>query len=189
LAASQSLSQLSYGPLVVSKCSHEVEIICPIHAALLVVPRLRDAQKKCGVPRCELDWDQKAAVEVGAIRSDRVYLVRRVRGHPIAVPRATKRAAPHDYCSTLQRGPLALQTQKPILQSEDKVAPTTLRHRPVNLNSKLDRRKDDRLFRDRAFLIRCHASQRSGRIGWAVSVLDNRDSGYTPAQGKELTEP
>jgi hypothetical protein len=43
LAASQTLSQLSYGPKR-GKCSREVEIVCPIDPSRLVVPRRREAK-------------------------------------------------------------------------------------------------------------------------------------------------
>jgi RimJ/RimL family protein N-acetyltransferase len=39
LAASQSLSQLSYGPRLSAQCSREVVVICPIDPESLVVPR------------------------------------------------------------------------------------------------------------------------------------------------------
>ena len=73
-----ALSQLSYGPLAGSKCSREVEIIGPSDASPLVVSRGVQPEADL-VLREPLDGKKEAAIELVAIRSEGIDLVRGVQ--------------------------------------------------------------------------------------------------------------
>src|SRR6185437_15780688 len=78
LAASQTLSQLSYGP-VPAKCSGEFEVLGPVDPASLVVLRRSKSEPNCREPIDPLDRNEIAAVELVAVRCDRIDLFARVR--------------------------------------------------------------------------------------------------------------
>ena len=55
---------------------------------------------------------------------------------------------------THERAPLALDTDKPAVEIEDEVVAVAVRERLEHADAELDRRVDDRRFRDRSLLIR-----------------------------------
>jgi hypothetical protein len=74
LAASQSLSQLSYGPWVPSKSSREVEIISPIDSLGLVVLCGPNAERQSSMTFDTFDGYQKTSVKGIAVGRYRVDL-------------------------------------------------------------------------------------------------------------------
>ena len=79
LAASQSLSQLSYGPSMVSQSSREVEVVCPINAKSLVVSSGREPEVELRSAFELLDGQKEATIEFGAVGSKRINLGGRVK--------------------------------------------------------------------------------------------------------------
>jgi hypothetical protein len=74
-----ALSQLSYGPSVVApQCSRELELLSPIDPAALVITSRTDPKHDLGSRRQTLERQEVAAVELGAIGSKRIDLVRGV---------------------------------------------------------------------------------------------------------------
>jgi ribosome-associated protein len=173
---------------MVPKCSREVEIVGPVDTATLVVAGLVDAQMESGMVRHELDRDEEASIEICAIRGDRVNLVCVVRRNAVAVLCATKGPASDDYGPFVHRRPLALEPHEAVPKSKNEVAPPTVRNGPIDLDPEFDCGEHYSLFRDRAFLIRCHVRQPSKRLGWAVSCLDSPGTGYHSPRRKETTE-
>ena len=84
-----ALSQLSYGPLVRSKCSGEVEVVCPIDSFPLVVTCWVDSQANARPIRDKPDRDEETAVKLHAIRRYRIYFEGRVRPPSKALGSAT----------------------------------------------------------------------------------------------------
>jgi hypothetical protein len=111
-SATLALSQLSYGPLVPSKCSLEIEVVRPINAPLLVVQRRRYSKLNRRAFLCQFDRDEEATVEVHRVRGDYIDFIGRVRGLLPACSSAAKCVAAQDK-HLLERGrPLALDSQK-----------------------------------------------------------------------------
>ena len=102
-----ALSQLSYGPLAVSKCNREVEIVGPRDAPPLIVSR--GVQTKAHLVRGEpLDREKEAAIELVAVRSERIDLGRGVEAaNQPALGAAIRIAAKNDDIAVAVR-PLAL---------------------------------------------------------------------------------
>src|SRR5204862_8315755 len=133
------------------------------------------------VSGCAVDRNEEAAVELMAIGGDSIDLVGRVRRNSVALASATKGRAAHDHGFLDERGPLALNAQQVLSNTEDEVASPAIGHRFVYVDVELRRSKRDGRLRDRSFLIRCHKRQPTDRIGWAVAVWDTPDTGYNPA--------
>jgi ribosome-associated protein len=185
----QMLSQLSYGPLVASKCSREVEIIGPVDAAALVVSGSREPQMDECLRWKAHDGQPEATVQLGTVSGEGIDLLRRVKPSDEAGSGPPSRTTPNDDDVARPLGPLALDPCKLGAELKDHVVPATLGHRLVDLDSELDRSQGYGRFRDRSFLVRCHASQRSGGLGWARSVCASGPGGYTAARGKGLDDP
>ena len=168
LAASQSLSQLSYGPSMVSQSSREVEVVGPIDAASLVVSSGRQPEVELRSAFELLDRKKEAAIELGAVSSERVNLRGRVKAPTQSFASSSGRVAAHDDDVVVPRGPLALNANQSI-RPKDHVVASALRKGAIDLDPELERGGCDAGLRDRSFLIRCHFRQRSRRIGWAVS--------------------
>lgn len=125
LAASQSLSQLSYGPLLPSKCSREVEVVCPIYPPPLIVPARAKPKHDRWSALHAFDWDEEASIQVEAVSRDRVDLGSRVSA-PNKALCATACALTTDHQDFVAAcGPLALHTHKAIFVVEDHVVPPT----------------------------------------------------------------
>jgi hypothetical protein len=183
-----ALSQLSYGPLVPSKCSREVEVVSPIDAAPLIV-QARTHPKCDGRPTLDAsDRNEEAPIEFEVVRSDRIDLIGGVRPSDEPLSASARTLATDDQYFPPSGGPLALHAEKARFQIENHVAATTLRHWAVNIDVELGCREGDGHLRDGAFLIRCHASQRTDRLGWAVAVSDKRHRGlHFPRREQGLT--
>jgi ribosome-associated protein len=82
-----------------------------------------------------------------------------------------------------------LDAQQLRPEVEDHVVATALRKGAIHVYSQLDRSRSNARLGDRSLLIRCHASQRTDRIGWAVAVSDTRVRATIPMNPKEATEP
>jgi hypothetical protein len=177
-----ALSQLSYGPLEVSQSSRGIEIVRPIDPTSLVVSARIDPQRNRRAIRNPVDRDQEATIQFHAVRGDRIYLIGRVvpSTEPVGTP--TRALAGHDDDTFATRGPFALHAQELVAEIQDQVVSPAFRDRLVDVDTQLHGRGHDERLRNCSFLIRCHPSQRSGRIGWAVSAWDNRDTGYTAAK-------
>jgi hypothetical protein len=57
-----ALSQLSYGPLMVSKSSREVEVLGPIDATALVVSTRSDPERNRWPVGNSGDWDEETPI-------------------------------------------------------------------------------------------------------------------------------
>jgi hypothetical protein len=168
-AASASLSQLSYGPLVVSQCSREVEIVGPMDTAALVVSRWGKSQPDL-MRRKAVDRHEEASVELEAVCGECIDLLSCIQtanepcaGSPVGV------AADENQLPVSCR-PFALNAHESPAHDEDHVEAPALSHGPINLDSELESLERDCRFGNRSLLIRCHTSQRSGSTGWAMSV-------------------
>jgi len=82
-----------------------------------------------------------------------------------------------------------LNAKEASLQVEDHVVAPTLGNRLVDLDSQLRGGQLNREFCDSALLIRCHTSQRTDRLGWAVSVWASTNRSYNPGERKRTNEP
>jgi hypothetical protein len=153
LAASQSLSQLSYGPLMVSQSNGEVEIVGPIHTAPLVVPTGQHAERDRWTVGDSRDRNEKAAIELQAVSRNRVNLVSRV---------ATSDEAFGSSSGALTRHQLATEI-------EDQVVAAAFGDRRVHVDSELGGRVSNGGLGDRSLLVRCHIRQRISHTGWAMS--------------------
>jgi hypothetical protein len=122
----QALSQLSYGPLVVSKCSREIEIVGPVDSSSLVVQAWADAQCDRRALCHPRNRDQEASIEVKAVSGDRIDLLRGVAPANESVSCPPRRLAGHDDCLPTTGRPFALNAQEPPSQIENKVVSTAL---------------------------------------------------------------
>jgi len=93
---------------VLSQCSREVEIVRPQNATPLVVPTRRQPKVEAPTPWKALEIDVVATVEFGAVRSNRVDLVRGVRLYDLLLVATTSAIAPNQYDVLEQNGPFAL---------------------------------------------------------------------------------
>ena len=73
--------------------------------------------------------------------------------------------------------------------AEDEVAATALSDRSVDIEVEPCCGELNSELRDRSLLIRCHTSQRSGRLGWAVSIWASSDQSYNPRERTRTHEP
>jgi hypothetical protein len=162
-----ALSQLSYGPLLISQCNREIEIVGPSDASPLVVSR-RVKPEADLVPREPLDGQKEAAIELMAIRCEGIDLVCGVDApHQSLSGAAIRIAADYDNVVVASR-PFALHPAKFRAAVENQVVPL-VSDGAKDPDAKLDCRQRDSRFRDRSLLIRCHIRQRTSRIGWAMS--------------------
>src|SRR5262249_44210454 len=154
LHAMQALSQLSYGP-VVRQSSGEFVVLGPVDQALLVVQRRRQTQLYRAPVHGETAWKQVAGIKIGAVNRDRVDLVFLVAASDESVrPTPTALAMDCQHVASTN-GPLALNTQEPVVQIEYQVIDSILSW------SRDDHAEDqcrlrDRGLGDRTFLVRCH---------------------------------
>src|SRR5262245_45986542 len=108
----QALSQLSYGPMVPSKCSREVEIVGPIDASFLVVTARLQTKRDRGTVLDDLDRDQEASVELEVVGTDRINFLRGVATANEPLSTAPCALATHDYVVASARSPLALDPKE-----------------------------------------------------------------------------
>jgi ribosome-associated protein len=175
--------------LVLSQSSGEVEIVSPVDPPPLVVSARREAQRDRGSMFDQIDRDEEAPIEFQAVRAYGVDLRRRV-GAPNESLGTSAGALTTDHENFASaRGPLALHANEPRLEIEDHVVAPALSNWSVHLDSELERGGGDAGLRDRSLLIRCHGSQRTDRIGWAVSPSDTRNPATIRGEPKEATEP
>jgi hypothetical protein len=85
-------------------------------------------------------------------------------------------AASDHYDFPLAHSPLALNSKEPLLSLDDQIASSALANRCVYGQTQLRRRKSNRHFGNRAFLVgrQLHAFDRTRGLGGAVSALDSR---------------
>jgi hypothetical protein len=125
LAASQTLSQLSYGPEL-PKCSLEFVRGSPVDSKILVVLCARDAQANLP-PSSELSVREEiAAVKFGAVRSVSIDLVAAVLPRTKAFGPAPAGIAADDYDVVFERRPLALNSTQPSTEIEDEIVAAAL---------------------------------------------------------------
>src|SRR3954464_10753673 len=74
LAASQTLSQLSYGPLEPCKCSPELVVPCPPDPQELVVPRRHEPEMNLAERHDVLGRQEVAPFDLGAVQGERIEL-------------------------------------------------------------------------------------------------------------------
>ncbi len=121
-----ALSQLSYGPLAVSKCSREVEIISPGDASPLVVSRRVQPEADL-VSRKLLDGKKEAAIELVAIRSEGIDLVCGIEAPNQPLPGAAIGVATNnndiDIDIAVPGRPLALHAAQFRAEVENQVVP------------------------------------------------------------------
>jgi hypothetical protein len=121
LAASQTLSQLSYGPVEPCKCSPELVLSRPPDSEQLVVSR-RD-EPKVDLPECDdfVGRQEVALLDVGAVEGERIELARAVPLIPQALGAASARVeASRDHVSDPPR-PFALDAEQGRPQIENQV--------------------------------------------------------------------
>ena len=122
-----------------------------------------------------------------AVRSNCINFFNRVRLNDLLIPSSTGPIAPNQYNVLQKNSPLALDPDQTRPKIEDEVIP--LRGDwSGDADPESRRSVDDRGLGNRSLLIRCHASQRTDRLGWAVSVWDTRDPGYNPGERKRTSE-
>jgi hypothetical protein len=92
VAASDALSQLSYGPKP-AQCSGEIMILGPVDSAALIVSRRGQTQLNVGSAGEVRKPKQVASAQLGAIGGERVHLGRRIRAPDQSMPCATAREA------------------------------------------------------------------------------------------------
>jgi hypothetical protein len=114
----QVLSQLSYGPVVASKCSREVELVGPVDPAPLVVPARRNAQSDNGMTINSFDRKKEAPLEVAAIDSDCVDLGGRVWPSLEPICGSPRAVAINDDYVALGRAPFAWTRKSSGLRSK-----------------------------------------------------------------------
>jgi hypothetical protein len=112
-SATLALSQLSYGPLVPSKCSGEIEVVRPVDTPPLVVAGRSNAELDRRPFLDKFDWEQEAAIKVHGIRGNHIHLIRRVRRLLPTRSSSTERVTANDEHLVYGSSPLALDTQKP----------------------------------------------------------------------------
>jgi hypothetical protein len=162
-----ALSQLSYGPLVISQSSREVEVVGPSDASQLIV--FSRVEPEADLDRGEpLDRKKEAAIELVTIRSEGVDLVGSVETSNQPLLGAAIRIAANNNDIAVPGRPLALHAAQFRAEVENQVVPL-VPDGAENANAEFDCRQCDRCLGNRSFLIRCHFRQRSRRIGWAVS--------------------
>jgi hypothetical protein len=170
MPARHALSQLSYGPLVPSQCSREVEIVSPVDPFSLVVAGWGESKADLLEAFGVSDGDEETSIELEAVERERIDFLPCVQApdESVSVPSAS--TAPGDHYVAIPGRPLALHTQEAIVEIEDHVVASTLSNRPIHVDSELRGGQLNGQLGDCAFLIRCHIRQPSGRTGWAVSV-------------------
>jgi hypothetical protein len=168
LAASQSLSQLSYGPLMVSQSNGEVAIVGPIHTPL-VVPTGQHAERDRWTVGDSRDRNEKAAIELQAVCRNRVNLVSRVATSDEAFGSSSGALTRHHERAAPAGCPLALNTEQLATEIEDQVVAAAFGDRRVHVDSELGGRVSNGGLGDRSLLVRCHIRQRISHTGWAMS--------------------
>ena len=91
-----ALSQLSYGPLFLSKCSGEIEVVSPVNPPPLIVSARCQAQSDRRPILHEMDWDKEASIEFEAIGAYCVDLLRRIPAANESVSASTGALAADD---------------------------------------------------------------------------------------------
>jgi hypothetical protein len=142
--------------LVPSQCSREIKIVCPLDLAPLIVSGRREAQPDL-LSGCFCDWKEEAPIELVAVAGIGIDLVRRVWTFAKAFPSAPCRIAAHHNDIVVSGSPLTLDAPELRAQVKDHVVATTLGYWAINLNTKLQRCRNDASLGDGSFLIRCHA--------------------------------
>jgi ribosome-associated protein len=171
------------------QCSREVVVVSPVDPPTLVVSARTKPQRDCRSVLDKGNWNQEGAIEFEAVSADRVYFLRCVASPDKSVSSATGTFAADHQDFAAPRGPLALDSTQSRPEVEDEIVSSALGERAIDIDPELDRGPGDSHLGNRSFLIRCHASQRSDPIGWAVSVWYTRHPGYNSTEPKEATEP
>jgi hypothetical protein len=172
VAASHALSQLSYGP-VRPKCSGELKIARPVHAADLVVSARPQPQVDLGSPREQFKWKEVAAFDIRAIGREGIDLSLHVDASDQPVTVSTRSVATQDYDIAMARRPFALHTNEAGSKLENQVVTPSFRDRRIDADPEFDRGMDDRRLSDRSFLITCeHVAEASNGTGWAMAASD-----------------
>jgi hypothetical protein len=154
LAASQSLSQLSYGPSGLGQCSRELVILCPIDELALVVSRRMKAEENLTSSEESLDWQEVAAREIRTVGGKRVDFLSSLETAPKTFASTSVRIAPDIDHVAVARRPLALHPQQVIAEQEDHVEAPALGDGAIDLDPEFCCGMRDRRLRDSALLIR-----------------------------------
>jgi hypothetical protein len=161
LDAIQTLSQLSYGPLVLPQCSRELVVLRPRNAESLVVFRGRKAQVQLPSGAERVEQNVVAALIIRAVRSSASISSGGIDAPPQAFSCATVRIRAHQDHVTDASRPLALHPDELIAEKEDHVEPSALSDGSIDLDPELGCSMCDGRLRDRTFfLIRRQHRQR-----------------------------
>jgi hypothetical protein len=153
LAASQSLSQLSYGPGL-AQCSCELELSRPPDSPLLVVSRRPEPKLKIPLTGQQPNRHEVARVEFMTVRRDRVDLSRRVRAPQLAVRGTPRRVAANDDDIAMPGRRLALNAHECRPEIKDEVVPLAICQRLEHTDVQLARGMGDCQLGNRTFFIR-----------------------------------
>jgi hypothetical protein len=119
-----------------------------------MVSRRAQPQLNAALSNKGIDWEEEAAVELGAVCGDRVDFLACIRRPDVAI-RCVSRALEADYQDlALASRRLALDPQQAPGKIEDEVVPSPFTHGPGDSDSQLDRLGGDRHFGDRSSLAR-----------------------------------
>jgi hypothetical protein len=120
-AASATLSQLSYGPVVSAKCSAELVLLSPIDASPLIITRRGKPKHDEGAISEVIDRKEATLRYLGAVGRDRVDVVGRVPAPNETVWATAGRPTRDDDDFAILRSPLALDTNESLSQVENEV--------------------------------------------------------------------
>src|SRR5262249_7494534 len=121
VAASDALSQLSYGPLEPLQCSSELEIPRPVDPGPLVVAARLDPQLDGRPPDGHLGREKIRRAEIRAVGGDCIDLTYTVGAVGQAVPPSSASLAPNHDDVVVQAGRFALDAEERRPQVEDQV--------------------------------------------------------------------
>lgn len=99
------------------------------------------------------DREQVALAEIGAIGSNSVDFIGRIRRTHVSTRAQVVPAQMDDNYVSLSGRPLALHPDKPIANIEDEVVPAVLRHGPEHRNAELDRGRCDPCLGNRSLVV------------------------------------
>ena len=169
-AASVALSQLSYGPTELPKCSAELEILSPIDAESLIVAAPRQAQIDLRTADYPFARKVVAPIELGRVGGEGVDLARRIGPLEKADPAPPGGITTDDDHVAAPARELALHANQAIAEVEDEVV-ALVGNGFRDANPQFHRGVDDCRLSDRPLLVgrELHALDRSRGLGWAVA--------------------
>jgi hypothetical protein len=160
LSARQTLSQLSYGPTKLHKCSRELVVTSPVDTDSLVVETWRQTQLKRRPTNRHFMWEEITPPCLCAIGSDRVDLVGLILPMNQTLPPTSAPTGSDGDDVAVPNSPLALNPEKLRAYVQDQVVALVTK-RPKHTDSNLECLERDSLLCKHALLIgRQHRQQR-----------------------------